>query len=139
MSDLHLCKRCGVGIKDDTSGYGRDNSGAFYCPSCAAVLDHEAMLEHGQYHLYLVETREPRALSTWRYWLLPSDFKLTNWNGLDCNYRIRTVKQGRHNIAGKRIDVWFTLPEDEYVWHGVNYGNNSQVLRCKRTKQRKDA
>lgn len=42
---------------------------------------------------------------------------------------------GRHNIAGKRYDVWFNGP-DGYEWHGVTYGDWTQLCHCKRTKRK---
>lgn len=33
-----------------------------------------------------------------------------------------------------RIDVWFNGP-DGHLWHGVNYGHNSQLCHCRRTRK----
>ena len=39
------------------------------------------------------------------------------------------------DIAGKRLDVWFYGP-DGYIWHGVQYGDNTQIVHCKRSSER---
>jgi hypothetical protein len=44
------------------------------------------------------------------------------------------VRTGRHNIAGKRYDVWFVGPDGKN-WHGVTYGDNTQICRVRRLKK----
>lgn len=39
---------------------------------------------------------------------------------------------GKHNIARKRTDVWFTVNGNKF-W-GVNYGDNSEILYITRIK-----
>lgn len=62
----------------------------------------------------------------------PGEYEVTNWVG---SMRLKPwrVRKGRHNIAGTRYDVWFNL--DGATWHGVQYGENTQIVRCKRLKQ----
>jgi hypothetical protein len=60
-----------------------------------------------------------------------------NWTNI-LRFPITARKTGRHNIAGKRYDVWFDGP-DEYgtctqLWWGVRYGDNTQILHCRRLK-----
>lgn len=71
-------------------------------------------IEHGKITLYL-----------------SNGDKVTNWPG---SLRIRAyrVKHGKHNIARTRTDAWFTF--EGANWHGVNYGKDSQILHCRRTK-----
>jgi hypothetical protein len=58
--------------------------------------------------------------------------EVINWSGT-VRFPIRRVRKGRHNVARVRHDVWFNGP-DGFVWHGVLYGMNTQVVHCKRTK-----
>jgi hypothetical protein len=56
---------------------------------------------------------------------------VTNWIG---NIRyLASVKKGRHNIARTRYDAWFHGPMNT-IWHGVQYGENTQVIWCKEIK-----
>ena len=76
------------------------------------------MTEHGRIMLYL------------------SNGEVMNWPG---TLRFPAhVRKGRHNIAGSRYDVWFAGP-DGFQWHGVQYGDNTQICHCKRTKQVRNA
>lgn len=61
------------------------------------------------------------------------DGKLTNWPGTLC-YKATSIRKGHHNIAGSRVDVWFVGP-DKHVWHGAQYGDNTQLCHCRRTKR----
>lgn len=84
-----------------------------------ASIEWVQLQEHGRGILYVTD---------------PKDGPVTvgDWNGTHKVHVLRT-KRGSHNIAGRRLDVWFTAGERR-VWHGVNIGDN-QILRCKRTKE----
>jgi hypothetical protein len=102
-----------------TTGYGSDKDGRTYCYECCAKQDRQSMQETGRITLYLTHGK-----------LVDYGFgMLTNWPGL-LSYSC-TVKKGRHNIAGTRYDVRF---EDETgaQWHGVQYGENTQLCHCRR-------
>jgi hypothetical protein len=58
--------------------------------------------------------------------------RLTNWPG-SLQFRAHAMKEGRHNIAGTRIDVWFIGP-DGARWHGTQYGEWTQLCHCRRVK-----
>lgn len=109
------------------TGYATNDAGEFICYQCCADLDRKQMQEGGNSRsipLYL--THEPfqgRKLV---------DGVITNWPGT-LRFTAR-VKKGQHNIAGSRYDAWFNGP-DGHVWHGVLYGENTQIIHCKRTKQ----
>jgi hypothetical protein len=92
-------------------GYGRTKEGNIVCYACAAELDKADMLKNGRATLYL------------------SDTEITNWPGT-LRIKIEYRKTGRHNIAGRRYDIWFSL-EGQH-WHGVQYGDNTQICHCKR-------
>jgi hypothetical protein len=104
--------------KDKTIGlgYGTDKHNKKHCYTCCATQDKEAMLKDGRITLYL------------------TDKAVTNWPGT-MSFPITRQKTGRHNIARVRYDVWFRGP-DGYMWHGVQYGDNTQLCHCKRTKER---
>ena len=57
---------------------------------------------------------------------------ITNWpNTLRFNGGFSV---GRHNIAGKRYDVSFVF--NGFYWHGITYGDNTQICHCRRTKEK---
>jgi hypothetical protein len=57
---------------------------------------------------------------------------VSNWPG-SLKFQTGPVKVGRHNMAGKRYDVWFRGPDGK-DWHGVQYGENTQLCHCRRIK-----
>ena len=100
---------------DLTTGYGEDDAGKRHCYACCAEHDKAQMIQNGHATLYL------------------TDNGVTNWPG-SLRFNFGTVRVGRHNIAGKRYDVWFTGP-DNATWHGVQYGDMTQICHCKRIKK----
>ena len=98
-----------------TRGYGTDReTGKTSCYACCAEHDRDIMRTTGRITLYLC-----------------GNTRLTNWPGslVIEPYRLRI---GRHNIAGKRYDVWFHFEDTK--WHGVQYGSNTQICHCRRLK-----
>ena len=117
---------CGHETKSESSaGYGHYD-GKTFCYECCAKLDKEVMRKHGKISLYLTL---PEKMVT--YTLLGDRAYVTNWPSTLKFNVIRAVK-GRHNIAGSRYDVWFQF--DGAIWHGVQYGECTQLVHCKRTK-----
>ena len=103
----------------DTTGYAvRDNRDKV-CYGCCAIEDRKYMIEHGRNTLYLVKNDAEQ-------------YEITNWPGT-LRFRVGTMRKGYHNMAGCRYDVWFVGPDGK-TWHGVQYGNNTQICRVKRTK-----
>lgn len=94
------------------TGYGAYN-GAKVCYACCAKRDREHMREHGRITLYLTGS------------------KIANWPGT-LEFTADTVRKGQHNIARTRTDVWFRV--DGEHWHGVQYGENTQIVHCKRVR-----
>jgi hypothetical protein len=104
-----------------TRGYGKDSEGKTFCYDCCAKMDLEFMQSRGKIALYLVNH--------------DNKYFVTNWPG-SLSFPIRgKVIKGHHNIAGTRYDVWFYVPNDKYLWHGIQYGDNTQICHCKRTKK----
>lgn len=104
---------------DITTGYGVDKDGRKHCYACCAEKDKAYMREHGQIALYLSKTSGKWVVCNW-----PGSLKFENVY----------VRTGRHNIAGHRYDTWFKF--EGFWWHGVTYGDNTEVCHCKRTKER---
>ena len=96
-----------------TRGYGIDSAGNKHCYDCCLARDLGAMRRDKKAMLYL------------------DDAKVTNWIGNLC-IKIGTLKKSRHNIARVRYDFWFVF--DGHVWHGVQYGDNTQIAYCRQTK-----
>ena len=88
-----------------------------------AVAEVESMKQTGQAVLYL------------RTKLCPDGFKrdfVGTWEG-SFNFQVCNRNTSKHNMAGKRLDLWFVGPDGK-TWHGVNIGDN-QIVRCHRNKQ----
>lgn len=63
---------------------------------------------------------------------IQSGHYVSNWPG---SFKIRVYpRKGRHNFAGVRYDFWFNVGNHEF--HGVQYGDNTQVayIRCLKRK-----
>jgi len=99
-----------------STGYGYDDNGKTFCYTCCAEQDKATMIKTGKITLYLNQNLN---VGNWPHSL---------W------FPLRYQKTGHHNIAGKRYDVWFNGP-DGFVWHGVQYGDMTQLCHCKRTKE----
>jgi hypothetical protein len=106
---------CGHPVSD-----GKDANGKKHCYACCAEQDRKQMRETGRITLYLSD--DSKAFGT---------YKVTNWPG-SLTFPCHSPRTGRHNIAGKRIDVWFTFEGQD--WHGVQYGDNTQICHCKKVK-----
>jgi hypothetical protein len=105
------------------------------CYKCCADQDRKYMREHGKIMLYLVYTVKQPTESERRIGYRPTKvYEVTNWPGT-LRFKVRASKEGHHNIAGKRTDVWFRGPDNK-EWWGVNYGDNTQIVHCRRTKQK---
>jgi hypothetical protein len=87
------------------------------CYACCGEHDRRRMLETGKATLYLCQ-REPGA------WVV------SNWPS-SLVFPVHHKRTGRHNMARRRYDAWFTGPDGKN-WHGVQYGDNTQICHCKR-------
>ena len=112
---------------DCSTGTAHTAGGKEICWECCAIADKQTMIAEGN-------SRNLPLYLTHDAFLHGSKFtlgKVTNWPStlvFTCN-----VKKGKHNIAGSRYDVWFTGPDGKQ-WHGVQYGEWTQVCHCKQTK-----
>lgn len=131
MTTQFHCDRCGqdkTHNEPHTTGYGVNDAGQKVCFACCAEVDREQMIATGRACLYLTYTSPV---------VLRGNYKpignatVSNWPG---TLKISaTFRKGRHNIAGTRYDVWFTGPDGK-SWHGVQYGENTQICHCRRMK-----
>lgn len=117
-----------------TTGYGVDSDGKWHCYECCAARDRQSMIETGRTTLYLVQTQVVvGAGSNPPGTIRGGTWKVTNWPG-SLSFPVSGLTQGRHNISRTRIDAWFVGPDGHY-WHGAQYGENTQVIHCRRTKE----
>jgi hypothetical protein len=125
------CTRCNKDIfsspESISSGYGLDKDNNRICYGCCAVLDKERMRQDGKITLYL--TCEPASKIKSKDGRICRG-KVSNWPGT-LEFICHTTV-GNHNIAKIRYDCWFIF--EGYYWHGVTYGDNTQICHCKRTK-----
>lgn len=112
------------------TGYGQDADGKRYCYACCATRDREQMVRDGKATLYLSRDETGPAVGNMgpRY-----SYKVTNWPGSLVFKVGGAIRHGKHNIARTRSDVWFTGPDGK-EWHGVQYGDNTQLCHCRRIK-----
>ena len=132
------CRNCGK-VKDvqydGGTGYARDEADFLVCYDCCGDIDRQYMIDHGKITLYMtIQSDGPLGRKARRGYY--DRAKLGNWPGT-LQFSTGSVKVGYHSIAGNRYDCWFVGP-DKHVWHAVQYGDNTQIAHCKRTKERTD-
>lgn len=119
-----ICSWCGDIITEPDggvgSGYALDDQGNITCYACCAKEEEKYMQENGQIDLFLISNNKDKQ-------------EVTNWPGTLRFPELR-YKEGKHNTAGIRRDVWFDF--DGYVWHGVQYGNEVEICHCRKTKRK---
>jgi hypothetical protein len=113
------CKRTKTVYSNITTGHAIGCNGEKVCYYCAARQELKEMHATGKTCLYLSKDADGQDV-------------VTNWpNSLVL--RVFGMTKGRHNIAGTRYDVWF-FDDEKNLWHGVQYGENTQICHCKRLK-----
>jgi hypothetical protein len=119
---VNKCFTCGNDIAQPTgkftTGYGVDKDNNKICYACCANQDLEYMRQHGKNTLYLTKNKDGK-------------HEVTNYPG-SLRFPVWHIKESWHNIAGKRYDAWFGF--EGYYWHAVQYGDNTQIAHCKKTK-----
>ena len=126
-----ICHDCGKVIEKPANscgtGYGIDNDGHAVCYECCGKRDRKELFEAkpgDKFVFYLVEKKNETTGQT--------EYYVTNW---PASLKIKlhaTPRKGRHNIAGRRYDVWFI--QNGKNFHGVQYGDDTQILHVKCTK-----
>lgn len=126
------------------------------CYECCAKEDFASMLKTGKFVGYLtMDTEVTDSMPSermvkegWRGYVKPSRYsrskslyakniRVSNWPG-SLKLKVYSMRIGSHNMANCRYDVWFEVlnPETNRLekWHGVCYGDGTQICHCKRTK-----
>lgn len=119
MDTCHVCNKEIVKPDDITTGYGIDKDDHKICFACCGIQDHEYMRNHDKTTLYLT-SKDGR-------WIV------SNWPGTLAISAIGYERQHAHNWGLSRRDVWFA---DEFGnhWHGVSYGDFTQLVHCRKLK-----
>ena len=127
MRSQFTCSDCHKNIHHEVpahgggTGYVTLKNGDKICYACCGKRDAEHLKTETRATLYLTYDASKHTAS------------VRNWCGtlfIICSF----PKKGRHNIAGSRYDVWFTHCGEE--WHGVQYGDNTQIVHCRKLKRR---
>lgn len=118
------CVDCGAAIVAAQYGIW---DGRKVCYACCAKRDAAYMRERGSALLYLDTSLTYQTIHGAAGW------RVTNWPG-SLVISVDRSRQGKHNIAGVRYDVWFAFEGQQ--WHGVTYGDNTQLCHCKRINSR---
>lgn len=118
----YTCKKEITKPSDSIStGYATDPANHKICYECVGESDKKWMRDNIKTTLYLITKPDYEGSSygqaTITNW--PASLKLTG-----------RYHKGRHNIAGTRYDVWFEF--EGQPWHGVQYGDMTQILHCKK-------
>jgi hypothetical protein len=112
------CKQVKPVHKQGSTGYAYQGNAkgprALICYECCGLRDKETMIADGK---------------TMLYWI--GDY-VVNWCET-LKFKVNHTRTGKHNIARRRYDIWFTGPDGK-PWHGIQYGDNTQICHCKRVK-----
>jgi hypothetical protein len=128
-------KNVSIEHSECTTGYATKRNNHKVCYNCCAKLDKERMIKDGQITLYLTMLpkgmKKDGTIATIGLDAISQLAKITNWPGSLIIWG--RWKKGRHNIVNNRYDVWFMFENSQ--WHGVQYGDNTQLLHCKQVKK----
>ena len=115
------CSKCGKECKPDgvATGYGViSETDDKICYTCCGELDKQRLLK----------AKPGDKFCFYRAGDIRRGYYVSNWPG---SFKVRVYpRKGRHNIAKVRYDFWFKFGSREF--HGVQYGNNTQIayIRC---------
>ena len=120
MKHEFICSQCGqnkVHESDFSTGYATDRTtGNKICFDCCGINDAKELKEL------------PIGKKTIQYW---DGKNIINWPGT-LKINPYCVNKGRHNIAGKREDIYFKF--EGFNYHAVQYGEMSQITHIKKMK-----
>lgn len=125
---MFQCGDCGEVLPVKTeggTGYGcasRDDSAPVICYACCSKRELQSWQSEGKGVAYIVKRED--------------GYHVTDWPG-GIDRRVLEYRESFHNFAGRngRRDFWFTMPNDQFLWHGVNIGWG-QIARIRRTKSK---
>ena len=107
------------------TGYAFSGETERVCYACVAKRDAQTMSQDGH------SNRLPLYLSK-----QDGRWTVTNWPGT-LRFPVLHCTTGHHNIARTQTTVRFVAP-DGHWWSGRQYGDNTTIVHCRRTKQRWD-
>jgi hypothetical protein len=132
---------CGKAFADDATnflpGYARRAADDVkVCYPCAAAGELADMHATGRATLYItgdevVKYKGPGVVAPVSHL---DNVVVGNWTG-HFQFKVTSRWYGSHNIAGTRTDVRFR-DDQGAEWWGVTFGNNTQLIHCKRLKGR---
>lgn len=126
-----ICQKCGTVCKPKGIGTGYGvMDGKTYCYDCFGIIERDLLIKEGKGILYLSWEQECEPFNE-HGWYYPKNAKISNWPGT-FSLPIRAIKVGRHNFTRRRYDVWFKFNDTE--WHGVIYGDNTQLCHVRRLR-----
>ena len=110
------------------------------CYTCAADLDRALMDERGEITLHLdglisLRMNPERVIQKQASGQASPGGKISvsNWCG-SLSYSVELVRVGNGGMSKIRRDIYFTDHKGR-VWHGVQFGNKSELVYCKRMKE----
>jgi hypothetical protein len=121
LKDTFKCQSCHRELptnKSGGTGYGITKSGKKICYECAgkAELKEIAGKSGGDKHTFYLIKKDGKVV-------------ISNWPG-SYQFPVHSMTSGKHNMAGKRLDVWFK-DHMGHEWHGINIGDNDLVRAVK--------
>lgn len=118
-----ICSKCLAEKPEQTNGgtgYAINDNKEKICYGCCGEIDRQFMRDNGKATLYLSLEGNDATKGF-----------VTNWPNT-LRLPVYGLRKGYHNIAGKRFDFWFNFNGKQ--WHGVQYGENTQIAHCKQLK-----
>lgn len=126
-------------VEGCNAGCGHPKKEVYICYKCASADEVAFMKSTGRTALYLTydsPCNNPQHTGSGTN-LTASDYKVGDWPGL-LSIRPTGVRKSKTFIPRvgyrPRYDVWFVF--DGYYWHGVKYGDMTDIVHCKRTKEK---
>lgn len=118
-----VCKVKHIHNQKFSTGYALNEKDEKICYTCCGIIDKDYMEKHGHIVLYLVETDGKHFVTNW-----PNTLR----------FPVPYVRKGSHNIAGTRRDFQFKDHTGK-LWYGTQYGEWSDIARCRRYKNQEVA
>ena len=139
-----VCHECGETKpvqKFGGTGYCWDAENHKICYACCGKQDTKRMEAGERMCLYLSGSVKEGGIGMNRRTIIhdrrrgetygAEQWYITNWPST-INIPVGVVNIGDHNIARVRYDVWFQYAG--HNWHGVQYGDNTQIVHCRAVK-----
>ena len=133
-----ICSQCGKECIGDGvgTGYGKNRKGEKFCYECCgkndlAELENLKIGERVCQYLHIenqIKGCKYRGGYCNSHW--GESYEIRNWPG---TLKIKAYGNiGYHNMAYVQRNVWFNIGDKKY--HGVQYGNDSEICYIKRIK-----